>query len=181
MATVVKTFTGGESLAESGLSADIDFGIGAAFSFGTLISDLVSESEEGIQGVGDTWETWGVPPGAIVTAIEAVYDRAITNSGGRVTDSLVVAKIINNSGVDITTNPIISNTSRTAGTSIGVAGTGQQAVLGSYQASNQGVRLYLINTVTSNSSTINWLYSIDNLQITITYTPAPKAGLFFGM
>lgn len=179
MPTVNVTLTGAEPLTESNLSPNIDFAYGTSFSFQTLISDLVNEAEEAIQPAGLTWEAAGIPAGAIVTSVSAVYDRSINNSGGRVTDSTVVFRLVDNGGTFITTNPLISNTTRTTGSATGVAGTGDQPVLSSYQASNQGVRLYMMNTLSSNSSTINWNYSLDNIVLTITYELPAKGKQFF--
>lgn len=170
MSTVTKTFTGGESLVEQNLSAEIDFASGSNFSFSTFTSDLSAESESAIQTAGDTWESWGVPVGAVVTAVEVVtYNRSISNIGTRVTANVTQAKIVDNSGVPVTASPLINNTTVVAVGAGTVAGNGQQAVYSGNQASNQPVRLALFQTIDSNSASVNWIFSLDDIEIEITY------------
>jgi hypothetical protein len=175
MPTIDKTFNGGGTFSELGNSANIVFDPnGSAYIFTSSTSDMSNEGEFGLQSSGETWETWGVPAGATVTGVELVtYDRAITNTGGRVTDSLVEVDILNSAGsASVLSGVLLSNTNRTTGSTAGATGAGSRSVSGGSQASNTVVRLQFFNQLSSNSSSVTWSYSLDNLLLRITYTPA---------
>ena len=171
-----------EGLADQGGSAFITFGYDStdqAIKFTGAKKNSTETEFAYNSSTGSTWETWGVTPGATVTAVQitAWKDKTVVNS--YLNSHNLKARIINSGGTTVHSAGDILDASLS--TSIdgsyvsGSAGT-QRAVDGSYQLSDTDVRLQLEYSASwANNNGADLDQRFDDIQLTITFTP-PASG-----
>jgi hypothetical protein len=183
--TVVKTLqflTDLEGLADVGDSADITVVRDATGNpTGSLewLVDATGTERARRPSTGQTWETWGVPPGSIVTDLQITgFDYINWNS---ITSSSTISiRIVDSAGATVHSAGDLINLGLTmtpTGTPWKVAGAGpSRAVNASKQASTTDVRFEITNS--ANGSTGGDM-GMDNIALLITYAsggPPPAPG-----
>jgi hypothetical protein len=180
MGTVVKTFTfdaDAEGLTDRGTTGNLTFAwaTDAAVKFTTTKKNLSAVVEGGWgAATGVTWETWGVPAGATVTAVQctAWKKKVVTNT--YLTSHSATIQVLSTTTTTHSAGNLIStgawSTSTDASYQDGAAGS-SRAVDATYQPSTTVVRLDIEYTVTTGSSTSAIDTRFDTIQLTITYTP----------
>lgn len=192
LGTSYHTFTfaaNAEGLVDNGFSADVDGywedGGDPAWRF-SFDQPSTTDSEQGVKSpaTGLTWESVGVPAGAIVKSVRCTqYDDKVVNNSNLSSHSITIdlwdsggssvftgGSLI--SGVSITTITSPSYTSQSGGSSL--------AVQSGKSASNTDIRLLIEYTVTTNSGSVNVLYQIKNIDLAITYEFPASNQIFAG-
>lgn len=191
MPTVTKTWTfdvGSEGLADAGAHPNILFsyesGDGSPSSgcvkFTCNVTG-VSSSEYGRRPTtGETWETWGVPPGAVVTQAQITDWRSrkfalATNDG-----IIIKVRIINSSGTTVHSSGDLIST----GMAVPPPGGWTDEAAGPvrnidalYQVSSTDVRLEIEGQVSTGALLANLDYRLDSIELTLTYDEGAGGGV----
>jgi len=136
-----------------------------------------NQSGERARGpAGQTWESWGVPAGAIVTNAQITAWQAYApEEGYGATDSGGVGiRIVNASNIRVhsATDLISMGFGAPIGYFVAQAAGASQAIDAIYQASTTPVKLEIdgIPIPNDNDSSYGGSLMLDNIQLTITYT-----------
>ena len=138
----------------------------------TCTSNNTSQTEDALYQNGDTWETWGVPTGATVNSVAAVWtDR--TADASRLTSHSVVLDIVQGDGTTTClVAPLDSKTLSLTVTGVFASNTGSTISVGAgSQASTQAVRLlasYTLVTPGGKAPSTDW--RLGDVDLTIDYT-----------
>lgn len=187
MATLVKSFVfaaDAEGLADAGNNANLTFAFDGTdgnptgcVKFTTSTKSATMEEFGQKSTTTDTWQTWGIPSGATVTnaQISAWQKKLVSNT--KLSSNSVKLNVIDASAAIVTASDLISASlatttdaswqAQSAGSTIGVnAGS---------QNSTSAVRLKIDYTCTTSGTagTANVDARFDQIDLTITYTPAP--------
>jgi hypothetical protein len=174
MATVTKTWVfasdaeGIEGTNTSWLSSDGDPNNGCLKYIGGGSARVAYKTS-----TSDTWETWGVPAGATVTAVQVTAWKRKTPTRSRYSGQFYLyladsslSVITTLLGLQIMAAVLSSWTAQTAGAS--------QNITESYQASNTSVRLYFCWPFGGETDTGE--VRLDSIELTITYTEGGGGG-----
>lgn len=180
MATLTKTFTFGsdaEGWAVSGGTADTTLGFSASGgNTGGCLSSRISgrnKSADPHWYYAGTWESMGVPSGAIVTAIRLIgFDwRCSEWNVGATTTQVRLSYLYDSLGTTMV-NQLSTNQPTVSGTTAYAAITGtEQAVPEAYQPSSTSVQLrwdIFLRTANNTSAAVTLL--MDNFSVEITYS-----------
>lgn len=185
MATVVKTWVfaaDAEGLADQGAAASLlaqwiasDGNPPGSLEFlytgGAGAQTLTERARR--SSTGQTWETWGVPPGSTVTDVQVTaWDYLVWDATAN-TSMRTRFRILDSAGTTVhAAGELVDDTNLRANDSgtphAGPVGT-SRAVDAGKQASNTDVRLEVEHGFAS-SGTPGHDYEVDNIQLTITYT-----------
>jgi len=190
MATVIKTWVflaDAEGLADEGLSAAIAFAfVGAdgnppgCVGFTTTTDNLVAVTEKARRAAtGQTWEDWGVPAGSTVTSVQITGWDSKTQTLNVGCSGTFSARVVDSGGVSVTAGGDLIDLSviPASGTGWGARTPGgAQAVNANRQPSATDVRLELQVILTTNFAGSSIDYRLDNIALTIVYTPGGGGG-----
>ena len=140
----------------------------SSWSFSTLLTSRT----------GETWATWGVPAGNIVTNIQISAWKQKVAGPYHLTSHKVASVYVTNSGVAVSA-ALLSNVSMPTSVTAWGAGTAgsAQSVGGGYQASNTAVRLaWTYSGVTAAGGYVSTYF--DTVALTITYSVAAVSYVF---
>lgn len=186
MPTVVKTWafaSDAEGLSDGGNNANLAFaymgGDGNPSGCVRFTSTTHASQTEFARksSTGDTWQTWGVPAGNIVTAVQITswYKKLAANT--RLVSHTFKARIINDSGTTVHSAGLIidatPNASPTDGTWQSQGAGTSRAVDATYQSDTTGVRLELEYAISTLSAGVSIDWRIDQIELTMTYETAP--------
>lgn len=189
--TVVKTWafaSDAEGLADAGNTANLTFAAetgdgnpagSVKLTTGTKGQTLTEFARRAT--TGETWETWGVPSGGTVTAVQvtAWSERLVANT--KLSSHSLKARVIGSGGTTVHSVgdalDAALGTTTDATWQAGTAGSSRAVDAGS-QASTTDVRLELEYTVTTSGGggSANVDQRFDQIALTITYTPGGGGG-----
>ena len=190
MATVVKTWSfasDAEGLADAAVSAvafafqsgDSASGSGGSVGF-TLTQKGQTLAERALRSAtGESWETWGVPAGAIVDSVQitAWSERCAANA--KLSSHNIRARLVGSGGASVHSAgellDVALGITTDATWQAGAAGSSRAVDAGS-QASNTDVRLELEYDVTTSGGggSASTDQRFDEIELTITYTAASQ-------
>lgn len=183
MPTVVKQWlfaSDAQGLADAGNHANIAFahesGDGSpangCVKFTTSTNNLNQQSEYARRAsTGETWVTWGVPAGALVTSVQITGWRSKVQSDGGLTNYTLKARVVDSAGAsvhsagDLLSDDAVPYSGTWTTESAGVS----RSINADKQAAATDVRLELQWTVTTQFAGTNVDARFDSIELTITY------------
>lgn len=168
-----------EALSDAGASATLAFGYEA--SDGSPASGCVKwtgtlsapETEHGTQAVGDTWETWGVPAGAIVDTLTITL-HTHTAAADSTADIQLSARVLSGGLAVCSSDPFDATIPDTFGWEPRYGTT--REVLSSYQTSDTPVALQLSATIEMGDPSSAIDFRVDHVNVMMEYTEVTPPG-----
>lgn len=188
MGVAVKSWTftaDAEGLADAGNAANLAFatdGAGAV-KFTTPTKNTTQQEFALRATTGETWATWGVPAGQIVTSIQITAWSKQLVTATKLSSHSFAIRVVGSDGLTVhSAGDLVSGALGTS-TDVGFVAQGAgtaRAVNANRQALTTDVRLKLDYTVvTANSSSSAAIdQRFDTIDLTMTYSAAPTGGLF---
>ena len=181
MSTTSKTWVfaaDAEGLAEDGDSANIAFAWDGAdgnaagsIKFSTSATSISETEQAKKTSTADTWETWGIPAGGVVTAIKFLGSDGKAILTADVFDVCTYrVRVVDSTGATIAaelfTITYVGSSGGWVASGVGIS----QSVGGSHQASTTSVRLEVDGVIGTGTTAGARSIGVDNISIEMTYT-----------